>query len=131
MTIHDIVRDGFKKAFKGQLFQNGNPVSASNPLPVTSAGDAAILSLLNQINGGSTGSPLYIAGTYTGLSHTKLVVNADVVFTELRDNNGEDLLALFNYAGQTLKQGAVIVPLAGTRIADITISSGSVIGYGE
>lgn len=34
MNTDEILRDGFKRSFKGQLQQNGNPISASNPLPV-------------------------------------------------------------------------------------------------
>lgn len=132
MTINDILIDGFKRAFKGQLKQNGNPVSASNPLPVDISAGSLIVSLLNQINGGASGSPLYAAGSnVTDKKHTKLVVNADCTFNVLKDNTGADLLALFNYSGQTLKAGAVILPLGGTYIAEIKIATGSVIGYGE
>lgn len=39
MNTDEILRDGFKRSFKGQLQQNGNPISASNPLPVALAKD--------------------------------------------------------------------------------------------
>lgn len=34
LPIYDMIQKGLQKAFKGQLTQNGNPVSNTNPLPV-------------------------------------------------------------------------------------------------
>lgn len=59
-----------------------------------------------------------------------IVVNADCVLTTLTTANGQDLLTQYGLSGKTLKQGMLIPAFNGDPIANITPSSGSVIGYG-
>ena len=72
----------------------------------------------------------FIDSASTGNRFYVIVVNADCVLTNLKTANGQDLLTQYGLSGKTLKQGMLIPAFNGDPIADITPSSGSVIGYG-
>jgi hypothetical protein len=73
----------------------------------------------------------FIDHTSTGNTFYCLVVNADCVLTTLTSVGGQNLLTQYGLSGKTLKQGMLIPAFNGDLIASVTISSGSVIGYGH
>jgi hypothetical protein len=72
----------------------------------------------------------FIDTASTGNTFYVLVVNADCVLTTLSTVGGQNLLTQYGLSGKTLKQGMLIPAFNGDPIANITPSSGSVIGYG-
>lgn len=73
---------------------------------------------------------LFIDGTSTGNRFYVLVVNADCVINTMTTANGQNLVSQYGLTGKTLKQGMLIPAFNGDPIANITMTSGSVIGYG-
>lgn len=73
---------------------------------------------------------LFIDAASTGNRFFCIVVNADCVLTALTTVGGQNLLTQYGLSGKTLKQGMTIPMFNGDPIADVTPSSGSVIGYG-
>ena len=72
----------------------------------------------------------FIDSAVTGQTFYCLVVNADCVLTTLTTIGGVNLITQYNLSGKTLKQGMVIPCFNGDYIANVTPSSGSLIGYG-
>ena len=73
----------------------------------------------------------FIDAASTNNKFYALVVNADCVLTVLTSVGGVNLLTQYNLSGKTLKQGTYIPMFKGDLIANVTPSSGSVIGYGD
>lgn len=69
-----------------------------------------------------------ISGTVTNQSFEVLVVNDDAVFTTFKID-GIDCLTSSGIESNTIKAGAYLSAPAGSKITDVTISSGLVIGY--
>lgn len=72
----------------------------------------------------------FIDAASTGNRFFCLVVNASCVLTTLTTVGGQNLLTEYGLSGKTLNQGMVIPMFNGDPIANVTPSSGSVIGYG-
>lgn len=72
----------------------------------------------------------FIDAASTGNRFYVIVVNADCVISSMTTVNGQDLVTQYGLSGKTLKQGMLIPAFNGDPIANITPSSGSVIGYG-
>lgn len=72
----------------------------------------------------------FIDAASTGNRFYCLVVNSDCVLTTLTTQGGQNLITAYGLSGKTLKQGMIIPCFNGDLIADVTPSSGSVIGYG-
>lgn len=72
----------------------------------------------------------FIDAASTGNTFYCIVVNADCVLTTLTSQGGQNLLTQYGLSGKTLKQGMIIPCFQGDLIANVTPSSGSVIGYG-
>lgn len=72
----------------------------------------------------------FIDAASTGNTFYCIVVNADCVLTTLTSQGGQNLLTRYGLSGKTIKQGMIIPCFNGDLIADVTPSSGSVIGYG-
>ncbi len=66
----------------------------------------------------------------TGNSFYCIVVNADCVISAMTTVNGQNLVNQYGLTSKTLKQGMLIPLFNGDPIGSITLSSGSVIGYG-
>ena len=64
---------------------------------------------------------------HTSLHLSALVVNADAVLTELKVN-GTSVLSARGLSGVTIK-GGMYLPAGSGYITDLTLASGSVIGY--
>ena len=69
-------------------------------------------------------------GASTGNTFYVLVVNADCVIGTLTTVGGQNLVSQYGLTSKTLKQGMLIPAFNGDPIAAVTLSSGSVIGYG-
>lgn len=72
----------------------------------------------------------FIDSASTGNTFYCIVVNADCVLTTLTSQGGQNLLTQYGLSGKTLKQGMIIPCFQGDLIANVTPSSGSVVGYG-
>ena len=85
---------------------------------------------------GSGGSDI-IANTVarTGKNYVMIVVQEDTVFTTLTgtksDGTAVDFQTVQGIDALTLKQGAIIAIPAGSKVAILTLASGSVIAYKE
>ena len=69
-------------------------------------------------------------GASSGNRFYVIVVNADCVISAMTTANGQDLVTQYGLSGKTIKQGVLIPAFNGDPIANITMTSGSVIGYG-
>jgi hypothetical protein len=69
-------------------------------------------------------------GASTGNTFYVIVVNADCVISTLTSVGGQNLVNQYGLSGKTLKQGMLIPAFNGDPIAAVTLSSGSIIGYG-
>jgi hypothetical protein len=68
-------------------------------------------------------------GATSGLDWYCMVVQEDSVITTLTETGSNNLLTSSGLGSKTLKGGAFITPTNGRLITNITLSSGSVIGY--
>lgn len=98
------------------------------------AGMLKQLSLLFQRLTGSGGSELISNGTvYTNKLFYSFIVQEDTVLTTLTGgvppNTSTNYLTSMGLSGKTLKQGALYRVPEGEFITNITVLSGSVIGY--
>jgi hypothetical protein len=71
-----------------------------------------------------------VAGATTGNTFYAMVVNADCVLSTLTTVGGQNLITQYNLSGKTIRQGTLIPAFNGDPIAAVTVSSGSIIGYG-
>ena len=148
MAIGAYPRTAVQGAGNGQNPQNGlslmflNPetntyqaATANNfisPLAANAANQVTQINLLKLLNGGESGSRLINAasGAVTGLTVYKIVVNEDAVLSVLLDSQSANLLTDYNYSGRTITKGMVIVT-KGFPITNITVTSGSILIYGQ
>jgi hypothetical protein len=96
---------------------------------VSLATEATLLDLLNKVDDSLGGNGTeYINSAVTGKAYKYLVVNEDVVFSNLVDDASVDLLVNLNITTNTISKGMVIRANNGKLIKEVTPSSGSVIG---
>ena len=58
-----------------------------------------------------------------------IIVGTDVIFTELKDANGTDLLVSKDLAGVTFKESTILKSGTNYKIRNMTYSGGNVFGY--
>ena len=86
--------------------------------------------LKNRVSGAKGCKLLTGTGAHTGLEIMSIQVNEDAVMTVFKVD-GVDSLSAYGLSGATLKSGLFISVPAGSKITDVTLSSGSVMGYND
>jgi hypothetical protein len=84
--------------------------------------------ILQEMMGG-LGTMEFVNGAVSSKEYDFLVVNTAATLSVLTGEGGTDLLDLYNLSGASLASGIVIRGAKGQKITEVTVDSGSVIGY--
>tara|TARA_B100001245_G_C22604492_1_gene299164 strand:- start:261 stop:542 length:282 start_codon:yes stop_codon:yes gene_type:complete len=71
----------------------------------------------------------FIDGAVTGEKFYQLSVDADATITVLLGEDGTDYLASIGLSGKTVTKGTILTISKRENFANVTVTSGSLIGY--
>jgi len=95
---------------------------------VTGGTKYSVADTLATTGGGGTGGQVHITSIIME-EFDFIVAGIGVIFTELKDANGIDLLSLKNMGSVTLKEPLTLRSGTGAKIRNMTYSGGNVFGY--
>jgi hypothetical protein len=88
----------------------------------------SVADTLAVVGGSLTGGQIHITAIIMD-EFDFIIVGNDVIFTELKDANGTDLLVSKNLAGVTFKEPTILKSGTAYKIRNMTYSGGNVFGY--
>lgn len=95
---------------------------------VTGGSLYSIADTLAIVGGSLTGGQIHV--TAIAMEEFDFIIaGTDVIFTELKDANGTDLLASKNLSGVTFKEPTILKSGTNYKIRNMTYSGGNVFGY--
>jgi hypothetical protein len=124
-----VVQSGASGAIVSTTVAAGALPTIATPVTIVAPGiNYSIADTLATTGGGGTGGQIHITAIEME-EYDYIVVGSGVIFTELRDSNGTDLLTLKNLSGFTFDQIITLNSGTGYKIRNMIFTGGSVFGY--